>query len=109
MDISLMDNGSDTCNLFEGFIDSLSWLELGLGYGDDYLVLNSVSLLERSFPILDRYEMCIRDRALPVWERFSMWRIVYGRLWHVPSLWMSFRFCVRSLWGFVSCSFRRCV
>ena len=27
-------------------------------------------------------------------------------LWHVPSLWMSFRFCVRSLWGFVSCSFR---
>lgn len=31
-----------------------------------------------------------------------MWRIVYGRLWHVPSLWMSFRFCVRSLWGFVS-------
>ena len=21
-----------------------------------------------------------------------MWRIVYGRLWHVPSLWMSFRF-----------------
>ena len=55
-DISLMDNGSDTCNLFEGFIDCLSWLELGLGYGDDYLVLNSVSLLERSFPILDRYE-----------------------------------------------------
>ena len=63
-DISLMDNGSDTCNLFEGFIDCLSWLELGLGYGDDYLVLNSVSLLERSFPILDRYERvnCYLDR-----------------------------------------------
>ena len=43
---------------------SLSWLELGLGYGDDYLVLNSVSLLERSFPILDRYERinCYLDR-----------------------------------------------
>lgn len=51
-DISLMDNGSDTCNLFEGFIDCLSWLELGLGYGDDYLVLNSVSSLERSFLFL---------------------------------------------------------
>lgn len=60
----LKDNGSDTCNLFEGFIDCLSWLELGLGYGDDYLVLNSVSLLERSFPILDRYERvnCYLDR-----------------------------------------------
>ncbi len=59
-----MDNGSDTCNLFEGFIDCLSWLELGLGYGDDYLVLNSVSLLERAFPILDRYERinCYLDR-----------------------------------------------
>ena len=46
------------------FIDCLSWLELGLGYGDDYLVLNSVSLLERSFPILDRYERvnCYLDR-----------------------------------------------
>ena len=29
-----------------------------------------------------------------------------GALFYVPSLWMSFRFCVRSLWGFVSCSFR---
>ena len=60
----LMDNGSDTGNLFEGFIDCLSWLELGLGYGDDYLVLNSVSLLERSFPIVDRYGRfnCYLDR-----------------------------------------------
>lgn len=31
------------------------------------------------------------------------------RVWQalaVPSLWMSFRFCVPSPWGFVSCSFR---
>ena len=64
-DISLMDNGSDTCNLFEGFIDCLSWLELGLGIWRRFiLVLNSVSLLERSFPILDRYERinCYLDR-----------------------------------------------
>lgn len=63
-DISLVDNGSDTCNLFEGFIDYLSWMVLGLGCGDDYLVLNSVALLERSFPVLDRYEKisCYLDR-----------------------------------------------
>lgn len=48
-DISLINNGSDTCNLFEGFIDYLSWMVLGLGCGDDYLVLNSVALLERSY------------------------------------------------------------
>ena len=59
-----MDNGSDTCNLFEGFIDCLSWMQLELGCGDDYLVLNSVALLERSFPVLDRYERvnCYLDR-----------------------------------------------
>ena len=63
-DISLIDNGSDTCNLFEGFIDYLSWMVLGLGCGDDYLVLNSVALLERSFTVLDRYEKinCYLDR-----------------------------------------------
>ena len=63
-DISLIDNGSDTRNLFEGFIDYLSWMVLGLGCGDDYLVLNSVALLERSFTVLDRYEKinCYLDR-----------------------------------------------
>ena len=63
-DISLTDNGSDTCNLFEGFIDYLSWMMIGLGCADDCIVLNSVALLERSFPILDRYEKicCYLDR-----------------------------------------------
>lgn len=63
-DISLIDNGSGICNLFEGFIDYLSWMVLGLGCGDDYLVLNSVALLERSFTVLDRYERinCYLDR-----------------------------------------------
>ncbi len=31
-------------------------------------------------------------RGLAGLGALSMWRIVYGRLWHVPSLWMSFRF-----------------
>ena len=63
-DISLIDNGSDTCNLFEGFIDYLSWMVLGLGCGDDYLVLNSVALLERSYGFLDKYDRvnCYLDR-----------------------------------------------
>lgn len=62
--ISLIDNGSDTCNLFEGFIDYLSWMVLGLGCGDDYLVLNSVALLERSYGFLDKYDRvnCYLDR-----------------------------------------------
>lgn len=54
-DISVIRNGSLTCNLFEGFIDFLSWKVLGISRGEDYLVLNSVSLLERSFPYLDNY------------------------------------------------------
>lgn len=63
-DISLIYNGSDICNLFEGFIDCLSWMVLGLGCDDDCLVLNSVALLERSFPVLDGYEKinCYLDR-----------------------------------------------
>lgn len=63
-DISLIDNGSDTCNIFEGFIDYLSWMVLGLGCGDDYLVLNSVALLERSYGFLDKYDRvnCYLDR-----------------------------------------------
>ena len=44
-DISLIRNGSLTCNLFEGFIDFLSWKVLGIGRGEDYLVLNSVACL----------------------------------------------------------------
>ena len=54
-DISVIRNGSLTCNLFEGFIDFLSWKVLGISRGEDYLVLNSVALLERSFPYLDNY------------------------------------------------------
>ena len=63
-DISLIYNGSDICNLFEGFIDCLSWMVLGLGCDDDCLVLNSVALLERSFPVLDGSEKinCYLDR-----------------------------------------------
>lgn len=55
-DISCIFNGSDTCNLYEGFMDYLSWQMLGLGSNEDHIILNSVSLLARSFGYLDKYE-----------------------------------------------------
>lgn len=54
-EISAIINGSATCNLFEGFMDYLSWMELGISCGEDYIILNSVTLLERAYPCLDRY------------------------------------------------------
>ena len=54
-DLSGIFNGSATCNLFEGFMDYLSWMVLGISCGEDYIVLNSVALLERAYPYLDRY------------------------------------------------------
>lgn len=39
----------------KGFIDFLSWKVLGISRDEDYLVLNSVALLERSFSYLDHY------------------------------------------------------
>lgn len=55
-DISCIFNGSATCNLYEGFMDYLSWQMLGLGSYEDHVILNSVSLLARSFGYLDKYE-----------------------------------------------------
>lgn len=55
-DISGIFNGSATCNLYEGFMDYLSWQMLGLGSCEDHVILNSVSLLARSFGYLDKYE-----------------------------------------------------
>lgn len=55
-DVSGIFNGSGTCNLFEGFIDYLSWMVLGISCGEDYLILNSVALLGRAYPYLDRYD-----------------------------------------------------
>lgn len=54
-DISGIFNGSETCNLYEGFMDYLSWMMLGLGCHEDHIVLNSVSLLGRSYKFLDKY------------------------------------------------------
>ena len=54
-DISLKRNGSDMCAVFEGFMDYLSAMQLGI-IASDRLVLNSVSNVEKAVKALQGYE-----------------------------------------------------
>ena len=54
-DISLKRNGSDVCTVFEGFMDYLSAMQLGI-IASDWLVLNSVSNVEKAVRALHGYE-----------------------------------------------------
>lgn len=54
-DISLKRNGSDVCAIFEGFMDYLSAMQLGI-IASDWLVLNSVSNVEKAVKVLQGYE-----------------------------------------------------
>lgn len=54
-DISLKRNGSDVCSVFEGFMDCLSAMLLGI-IASDWLVLNSVSNVEKAVKALQGYE-----------------------------------------------------
>ena len=60
----LSDHKQDKCCVFEGVMDFLSALVLGLAGKEDCLVLNSVSNLERSYALLDSYReiRCYLDR-----------------------------------------------
>lgn len=62
--IRLSGEEQDTCCVFEGFFDFLSAVVLDLVRDEDCLVLNSVSNLERSYDVLDKYGMirCYLDR-----------------------------------------------
>ena len=53
-DVSLKRNGSDVCSVFEGFMDYLSAMQLGI-IASDWLVLNSVSNVEKAVKVLDCY------------------------------------------------------
>ena len=53
-DISLKRNGSDVCAVFEGFMDYLSAMQLGI-IASDCLVLNSVSNVEKALKVLGVY------------------------------------------------------
>jgi len=57
-DITFLDNGSKSICVLEGFIDFLSLLELGRrdeAYVN-FLVLNSVSMVQKSIPLLSKHE-----------------------------------------------------
>lgn len=54
-DVTLLPSGSTACNVHEGFMDYLSARALGIGNGEDHLVLNSVSNVARAFRHLDGY------------------------------------------------------
>ena len=54
-DISLKHNGSEVCAVFEGFMDYLSAMQLGI-IASDWLVLNSVSNVEKAVKALQGYE-----------------------------------------------------
>lgn len=53
-DISLKHNGSDVCAVFEGLMDYLSAMQLGI-IASDWLVLNSVSNVEKAVKALQGY------------------------------------------------------
>ena len=57
-DITHLSSGQDTLTIFEGFFDFLSYGEMENTFQTktDFLVLNSVSMLKRSFPVMERYE-----------------------------------------------------
>ena len=54
-DISLKRNGSDVCAVFESFMDCLSAMQIGT-IASDWLVLNSVSNVEKAVKVLQGYE-----------------------------------------------------
>ena len=54
-DISLKRSGADVCAVFEGFMDYLSAMQLGI-IASDWLVLNSVSNVEKAVKALKGYE-----------------------------------------------------
>lgn len=54
--VSLIRKGSDTVNVFEGFMDFLSGLTLGYSRTEDNLVLNSVANREKAYKHLDGYD-----------------------------------------------------
>ena len=55
-DITLTQFGSTRCHLYEGFMDWLSALTLGIGNEEDSLVLNSVANVDKAITALENYQ-----------------------------------------------------
>lgn len=59
-DITLIENNSNTICVFEGFIDYLSYKNLNCAFYNqncDFLILNSIALINKCDPILDKYSL----------------------------------------------------
>jgi hypothetical protein len=65
-DITVIRNGNDTCCVFEGFIDYLSYLTLrekhnpeqpDIASKQDYVILNSVANLSKAIEIISEYDV----------------------------------------------------
>ena len=54
-DITLVSRKSKVCHLYEGFMDFLSAVMLGIGRGEDHLVLNSVANVPKVHRLLKDY------------------------------------------------------
>lgn len=78
-DISLKRNGTDVCAVFEGFMDYLSAMQLGI-IASDWLVLNSVSNVEKAVKVLQGYERieCYLDNDEAGQRAFQKLRDSFG-------------------------------
>ena len=67
-DITSFRQGSSSCHLYEGFMDWLSALTLGIGNEEDSLVLNSVANVSKALYPLGSYERihCFFEKGLSV-------------------------------------------
>ena len=54
-DVTLIVRNSIVCHLYEGFMDFLSAVMLGIGRGEDHIVLNSVANMQKVHHLLDGY------------------------------------------------------
>ena len=78
-DISLKRNGSEVCAVFEGFMDYLSAMQLGI-IASDWLVLNSVSNVEKALQVLGDYQRieCYLDNDDAGRRTFDRLRVNFG-------------------------------
>ena len=78
-DISLKCNVADVCAVFEGFMDYLSAMQLGI-IASDWLVLNSVSNVEKAVKVLQGYERieCYLDNDEAGQRAFQKLRDSFG-------------------------------
>jgi len=78
-DISLKRSGADVCAVFEGFMDYLSAMQMGI-IASDWLVLNSVSNVEKALQVLGDYQRieCYLDNDDAGRRTFDRLRVNFG-------------------------------